>query len=735
MGLYYSHVTGRAGIQHYWKLDGDGTDSIGSADLTLSGGRVQVASIVPSEPGGTCEEYHGSGYGQGTITVGDTFVVMFWYISDENADAVLFSLEPTNSIVTIAIEGGLLKVRVNTLGSTIETAAPVAATLHHVAVMVTSTGHTHLWVDGDPVDDVDAAHYTNGTYTLDIGRYGDFGGGYYFVGKLDEIAVLNQEIDDSFVFDSYGYGVTPPESDLPLVAGSLSSTAHTSTTITLEWTDGSDGTGTIYPQLQRSPSGAGTWSNVAGAIASPFTDTGLASATAFDYRVAYTDEITTEYSNTVTVTTDTIATTGLQLHLRMDEPNTTSAGQFAHQYLALPGRSGYYASAADSTALSVTGDVEFIIYAAATDWTPGTSGYLWSKALNSGQLMWDLLLNTDGTLRLRVSKDGSALTTFTSTAATGITDGTAAYLKVTLDVDDGGGNRVVAFYKSTDGATYTQIGSNVTSATAGNTFDGTDAFSIGAQPGGTTPFAGRVYRMIVKSGIGGTVVFDADFTAQPTGTVTFLESSSNAATVTVNGPVAADSSGNLRDGSAINGVVFGSVGRLNKAATFDRVNDYVRVTHWASMSSWTVMAWANLSSITGSNQIIVAKSSGSGTGGFTLYFSTTGAPAITAYSAGSSVTVSGSVVSVSTWYHLTATFDGTTVRLYVNGVSVGTPTTLTYADNVLDVLVGARNPTTPEQFYGGLIDDVRIYNTALSASEISQVMSSNVSLIKPNSFF
>jgi hypothetical protein len=73
-----------------------------------------------------------------------------------------------------------------------------------------------------------------------------------------------------------------------------------------------------------------------------------------------------------------------------------------------------------------------------------------------------------------------------------------------------------------------------------------------------------------------------------------------------------------------------------------------------------------------------------------------------------------------TWIHVAATLDGSTVNLYTNGVlyaTRGQPFTPTAGS--VDALIGiAYNSTTPAYPFSGTIDDVRIYNRALSAAEI-----------------
>ncbi|MBK7319521.1 LamG-like jellyroll fold domain-containing protein [Candidatus Villigracilis affinis] len=76
-----------------------------------------------------------------------------------------------------------------------------------------------------------------------------------------------------------------------------------------------------------------------------------------------------------------------------------------------------------------------------------------------------------------------------------------------------------------------------------------------------------------------------------------------------------------------------------------------------------------------------------------------------------------------TWMHVAATYDGTTLRMYINGVLDNTKAaTLTIAPNATNLGVGAE--PTFINLYQGLLDDVRVYNRELSLAEI-QVLFGN----------
>lgn len=70
------------------------------------------------------------------------------------------------------------------------------------------------------------------------------------------------------------------------------------------------------------------------------------------------------------------------------------------------------------------------------------------------------------------------------------------------------------------------------------------------------------------------------------------------------------------------------------------------------------------------------------------------------------------------WYHVVATYDGASLRVYVNGALDGTASA---PDSVLSTnapLEIASGPGTTNWYYGGLVDEVAIYNQALPAATV-----------------
>ena len=75
------------------------------------------------------------------------------------------------------------------------------------------------------------------------------------------------------------------------------------------------------------------------------------------------------------------------------------------------------------------------------------------------------------------------------------------------------------------------------------------------------------------------------------------------------------------------------------------------------------------------------------------------------------------------WYHAAVTYDGTTLRLYLNGMlesSVATGGVSPRFDSLQPAALGAMVRTTgaANGFYDGLLDEARIWNVARTAPEI-----------------
>jgi len=190
---------------------------------------------------------------------------------------------------------------------------------------------------------------------------------------------------------------------------------------------------------------------------------------------------------------------------------------------------------------------------------------------------------------------------------------------------------------------------------------------------------------------------------------------------------ATDLSPYSNNGTANGGLSFGSAtdqhAQANRATTFDGVNQYVNIPDNASLQNvndMTISAWIKLNNTTGYKWIVCKNY-------FNEYCFGTIASELRfyngdgGYEAGDS---SGANISTS-WTYVTVvrTSSGKNVDFYVNGAYISSWNyTKTITASSGNVYIGTRNDFYT--YFNGSIDDVRIYNRALSQTEITQLYQS-----------
>jgi len=184
-----------------------------------------------------------------------------------------------------------------------------------------------------------------------------------------------------------------------------------------------------------------------------------------------------------------------------------------------PGTSGNYISTPDAAVLDIAGDVDIRIKCAADNWNTGATQSLVTKYnINANQRSYRMLIGISGQIAANYSSDGvTALSSSTSNPLTdyGFIDGQPRWLRWTLDVDNGAGQKVNTFYYSDDGITWTIIQSNV-SAGVVSLFNSNSELAIGSDAVGINRFGGKIFYAEVRNGIDGPIVarFDASAVAK-----------------------------------------------------------------------------------------------------------------------------------------------------------------------------------------------------------------------------
>lgn len=176
----------------------------------------------------------------------------------------------------------------------------------------------------------------------------------------------------------------------------------------------------------------------------------------------------------------------------------------------------------------------------------------------------------------------------------------------------------------------------------------------------------------------------------------------------------------------------GATTHANDATIFDGVDDFIDfgdVHDFPGTASFTVEGWINRGTVgeadkwrwIATKESIVdprdgwalAVAPGSSGSPQTIYFNR--------FSGGTEHVVTSTTATVAgTWYHFAATYDGATMRMYVNGALEGsTASTLSIPNTTFPMRMSSAAPPSVHRF-SGRIDEIAVYSTALSAPQIAE---------------
>lgn len=194
-----------------------------------------------------------------------------------------------------------------------------------------------------------------------------------------------------------------------------------------------------------------------------------------------------------------------------------------------------------------------------------------------------------------------------------------------------------------------------------------------------------------------------------------------------------DYSKNGNDGNIYSAQFTTNSSKIGGAFEFDGINDYITVSSlnpglesgFITIAAW--VNWKGSSGDTGSSgrlTLIQAQNPAddlwfnlntSGEGRFNVYFGDLASPGYHN---------SNTVLSQNKWYHLAVTWDGSNVRLYVNGNEDASASTS--GNVVLDTSsfkIGSREDLSAadDYFFNGTLDEIGIWNRSLSSTEIKDL--------------
>ncbi len=179
-----------------------------------------------------------------------------------------------------------------------------------------------------------------------------------------------------------------------------------------------------------------------------------------------------------------------------------------------------------------------------------------------------------------------------------------------------------------------------------------------------------------------------------------------------------DRSASGNNGSLINIATstFYAEGKLGQAGKFDGTNDYAQLGTIGALSRLTISAWIKRTGGFGTSdqqRIIMSDSLGTS---FGFYIQGTNRLELGQPGTGGVQATSGAITDTN-WHHVAVSYNGSNATFYVDGVAVGSPAyAVSFSSNTYSLARAAYGG-----FLHGYLDDVRVYNRALTAGEITQL--------------
>jgi hypothetical protein len=182
----------------------------------------------------------------------------------------------------------------------------------------------------------------------------------------------------------------------------------------------------------------------------------------------------------------------------------------------------------------------------------------------------------------------------------------------------------------------------------------------------------------------------------------------------IDGTVDVDNDG-LLDAFDTNTAVKGSPRNLNRKLylDFDGRNDYGQdSTALGVLANETIMAWIDLNSTFSATGVVA------GQPGFQLRINSS--RNLEAVVNGTTVAFNTTALNTSQWYHVGAVYNGSSVKLYLNGVMVASGAA---SGNIASAaLTLGKNPSADSNYFRGKIDEVRIFDVALTDLQFQRMV-------------
>lgn len=172
-----------------------------------------------------------------------------------------------------------------------------------------------------------------------------------------------------------------------------------------------------------------------------------------------------------------------------------------------------------------------------------------------------------------------------------------------------------------------------------------------------------------------------------------------------------------------------SMGNGCNGIDFDGINDNITFDdNYNFNSEFSIELWVKPNSIVGNQSIISKRDLNDFSTGYDLKLVNN----TLSFNWNNSGTISSPyALETNRWYHTAITYDGTNYRLYIDGIEINTEIGDLPTTNNFDCIAGAMSQSTtppyyPINYFNGWLDELRIWNTALTLVQIRQMMNQEI---------
>lgn len=158
---------------------------------------------------------------------------------------------------------------------------------------------------------------------------------------------------------------------------------------------------------------------------------------------------------------------------------------------------------------------------------------------------------------------------------------------------------------------------------------------------------------------------------------------------------------------------------------FDGTDDYLDAGKVLNLNtSFTVSAWVNRNS---TNKTILSKRNSTFSEGYDLSINSFGRAEMS-WMVGSTkhIITSNTVIPSGIWHHIGVIYDGTTAKMYIDGVTTVSASMPNVPSTTQSFLIAAADGVTPTSLFNGSIDEVRVWDVALTEAQFRYVINQEI---------